>query len=271
MPRRAARPTAAAQRLLEPEQRRCWLCDGPLWVAYHSRRTVTTLEGLVALTLVVRTCRNRDCARFHQPYHAAIAAEIDAALALGIDPVLISLHSFTPHWKGVARPWHAGILWDEDHRVAHYLLAALRADAGLVVGDNEPYSGSLEGDTLYTHGTRLGLRHGLIEIRPGRNGGARVRRPAGDELTRQLELFIWGRNIAAEHLHHHVVCISCGAVVHVHDETVRAALQKVARESGYALADEELTFRGFILSGLARRYGGGRRDSWCGTQPIGDP
>lgn len=42
---------------------------------------------------------------------------------------------------------------------------------------------------------------GLIDIRPGRNGGARVRRPAGDELTRQLELFIWGRNIAAEHLH----------------------------------------------------------------------
>ena len=42
---------------------------------------------------------------------------------------------------------------------------------------------------------------GLIEIRPGRNGGARVRRPAGDELTRQLELFIWGRNIASEQLH----------------------------------------------------------------------
>jgi len=42
---------------------------------------------------------------------------------------------------------------------------------------------------------------GLIEIRAGRNGGARVRRPAGDEFTRQLELFIWGRNIAAEHLH----------------------------------------------------------------------
>jgi GntR family transcriptional regulator, transcriptional repressor for pyruvate dehydrogenase complex len=42
---------------------------------------------------------------------------------------------------------------------------------------------------------------GLIEIRPGRGGGARVRRPAGDELTRQLELFIWGRNIGVEHLH----------------------------------------------------------------------
>lgn len=42
---------------------------------------------------------------------------------------------------------------------------------------------------------------GLIEIRPGRNGGAKVRRPAGDELTRQLDLFIWGRNIGVEHLH----------------------------------------------------------------------
>jgi DNA-binding FadR family transcriptional regulator len=42
---------------------------------------------------------------------------------------------------------------------------------------------------------------GLIEIRPGRNGGAKVRRPAGDELTRQLQLFIWGREISVEHLH----------------------------------------------------------------------
>ena len=50
--------------------------------------------------------------------------------------------------------------------------------------------------------------------------------------------------VAAEHLHHHVVCTACGAVQHVHDESVRSALQKVARESGYALVDEELMFRG---------------------------
>ena len=50
--------------------------------------------------------------------------------------------------------------------------------------------------------------------------------------------------VAAEHLHHHVVCTSCGAVRHVHDETVRPALQRVARESGYVLAEEELTFSG---------------------------
>jgi Fur family ferric uptake transcriptional regulator len=64
-------------------------------------------------------------------------------------------------------------------------------------------------------------------------------------LARRTE--IAGRalyEIAAEHLHHHVVCTQCGAVTHVHDETVRAALQRVARESGYTLADEELTFSG---------------------------
>jgi Fe2+ or Zn2+ uptake regulation protein len=64
-------------------------------------------------------------------------------------------------------------------------------------------------------------------------------------LARRTE--IAGRalyEMAAEHLHHHVVCTECGAVTHVHDETVRAALQRVARESGYALADEELTFSG---------------------------
>jgi hypothetical protein len=78
MPRREPRPAATSQRLLAPQHRRCWLCDGPLWVAYHSHRTVTTLEGLVFLTLVVRTCRNRECSRFHQPYRP----EEEGALAL---------------------------------------------------------------------------------------------------------------------------------------------------------------------------------------------
>jgi Fur family transcriptional regulator, stress-responsive regulator len=50
--------------------------------------------------------------------------------------------------------------------------------------------------------------------------------------------------IASEHLHHHVVCTSCGEVAHVHDDAVRAALHRVARESRYVLEDEELTFRG---------------------------
>jgi predicted N-formylglutamate amidohydrolase len=100
-------------------------------------------------------------ARFHRPYHARIAREITSA---GTAPVLLSMHSFTPSWKGRARPWAVGVLWDRDARLARPLIAALER-AGFTVGDNEPYSGELENDCLYRHGTMNGLPHALIEIR----------------------------------------------------------------------------------------------------------
>ncbi len=106
----------------------------------------------------------RRIARVYRPYHAAIAAQIDALAARGEVPVLISVHSFTPSWKGQSRPWQVGVLWDRDDRLARPLLTALRA-LGLVVGDNEPYSGALQGDTMWQHGTRKGLPHVLIELR----------------------------------------------------------------------------------------------------------
>jgi Fur family ferric uptake transcriptional regulator len=58
--------------------------------------------------------------------------------------------------------------------------------------------------------------------------------------------------IAAEHRHHHVVCTSCGAVAHVHDEALRAAFAQVRRESGFELADTELTFYGTCPACTAR-------------------
>jgi hypothetical protein len=75
------------------------------------------------------------------------------------------MHSFTQAWKGVPRPWSVGVLWDKDPRLALPLLAALREIPGIEVGDNEPYSGQLKGDTLYRHGTARGLAHALIEVR----------------------------------------------------------------------------------------------------------
>jgi predicted N-formylglutamate amidohydrolase len=103
--------------------------------------------------------------RFHMPYHSALRREIDGALASGIVPVLFSVHSFTPRWRDVPRPWHVGVLWDEDRRFSDSLIAGLSRMGDLIVGDNEPYSGALEGDTLNVHGTRRGLAHALIEIR----------------------------------------------------------------------------------------------------------
>ena len=104
-------------------------------------------------------------ARYHRPYHAAVAAAIEASLAAGAPPTLVSVHSFTPVWKGAPRPWHVAILWDRDPRLAAPLLEAFRAEEGFTVGDNEPYHGALEGDTMWTHGTARGLPHALIEVR----------------------------------------------------------------------------------------------------------
>ena len=107
----------------------------------------------------------RRIARFYRPYHEAIEEAVEAGIAAGRPPAIFSVHSFTPVWRGVSRPWHVGVLWDRDPRLARPLIEALREDPRLVVGDNEPYSGALRNDTLYRHGTRRGLAHALIEVR----------------------------------------------------------------------------------------------------------
>lgn len=127
--------------------------------------------------------REQRIARYYQPYHGAVSAEIDNAMAAGVAPVLVSIHSFTPVMKGVARPWHAGILWDKDSRLAAPLLTHLRRDPALVVGDNEPYSGILRGDTLWQHGTRRGLAHAIIEIRQDLIGDERGQAAWGERLA----------------------------------------------------------------------------------------
>jgi predicted N-formylglutamate amidohydrolase len=104
-------------------------------------------------------------ARFHRPYHEAIDQAIETGIAAGKPPVLLSVHSFTQAWKGVARPWASGILWDKDPRFALPLLEGLLTIPDVEVGDNVPYSGQLKGDTLYRHGTLRGLAHALVEVR----------------------------------------------------------------------------------------------------------
>jgi predicted N-formylglutamate amidohydrolase len=103
----------------------------------------------------------RRIAAWHAPYHAAITRALDR---VGPGAVIVSLHSFTPAWKGVARVWDYGVLYDRDIRLAGPLMRRLE-QAGYTVGDNEPYHGALDGDTLNVHGTRRGLPHVLIEMR----------------------------------------------------------------------------------------------------------
>jgi predicted N-formylglutamate amidohydrolase len=102
--------------------------------------------------------------QFYRPYHSAIAEQIAAQRSAGMVPTIVSMHSFTPVWKGFKRPWEVGVLWDKDGRLAYPLMKAL-AKAGFTMGYNEPYKGELENDCMYVHGTGNGLPHVLIEIR----------------------------------------------------------------------------------------------------------
>ncbi len=104
-------------------------------------------------------------AGYYEPYHQAIERAVEAAIAVGTPPVIVSVHSFTQALKGTWRPWQVGVLWDKDPRLALPLLAALRSIPDIEVGDNVPYSGQLKGDTLYRHGTMGGLAHALVELR----------------------------------------------------------------------------------------------------------
>lgn len=105
--------------------------------------------------------------RYHRPYHAQADAMLDAMIARqSRTPIIFSIHSFTPQLQGrPPRPWHVGVLYADDRRLADPMMAALAEQSDIVVGDNEPYSGKLTNDCMATHGISRGLPHVLIEVR----------------------------------------------------------------------------------------------------------
>lgn len=103
---------------------------------------------------------------FFQPYHGAIGERLDAFEAEGQVPVLLSIHTCTPVFNQVVRPWHMGVMWDRDPRVAVPLMERLRRVEGVCIGDNEPYSGRHPYDfTIDHHAERRGLPHVGVEVR----------------------------------------------------------------------------------------------------------
>jgi predicted N-formylglutamate amidohydrolase len=119
------------------------------------------------------------------PYHACILQELERRARAAQPTVLIAMHSFTPSFKGVARPWHVGVLYNRDTRLAHALLGLLREDPALVVGDNEPYAVSdLSDYGVVEYGERLGNLHVELEIRQ-------------DLLSSEATQAVWGQRVAA--------------------------------------------------------------------------
>jgi len=101
-----------------------------------------------------------------RPYHARIVSEFERRAATAQPSVLIAMHSFTPTFKGVSRPWHVGLLYNRDVRLGRALIELLRRDPELVVGDNEPYSvDDLSDYGVVVYGEKRGILHVELEIR----------------------------------------------------------------------------------------------------------
>lgn len=118
------------------------------------------IPGNAALDAAGREARLE---RFWNPYHEAIAAEIDRLAP----KMLFTLHSFTARLEtdaGPRRPWQVGILYNRDERAPRIAMPLLEA-RGLIVGDNEPYSGRLLNATMNLHAESRGLPYLAIEIR----------------------------------------------------------------------------------------------------------
>ncbi len=134
--------------------------DDPTSMPEESDGTVVPVNQ--ALTQAGRQCR---IAEILEPYHQTIAARLQAIRSRGQVPMILSIHSFTPVFKGFVRPWQAGVLWNQDGRLAMAIKSALEA-RGFVVGDNKPYSGQdRHGYTLPRHAEEAGFPHVLIELR----------------------------------------------------------------------------------------------------------
>ncbi len=139
-------------------------CNRPL-TAPSSIAAVSDGTEIAANVAASGAQRAQRVAEIFAPYHEAIGAQLDARAARGQPTLLIALHSFTPAFAGTARPWHAGVLYQHDNRLAMALKPLLEAD-GLTVGDNEPYSVSDATDyAIPVHGEARGLPHLELEIR----------------------------------------------------------------------------------------------------------
>ncbi len=151
--------------------------QGPAVLSNFSRLVIDPNRGEDDPTLIMRLYdgtiiaanksvdaaeRERRLDTMHRPYHKAVAGVV----ATIQNPVLVSIHSFTPQLRGrPPRPWQIGVLYAHDRRLADPLMVRLAQEPDLCVGDNQPYTGHLQGDTMDQHALRHGHGHVLIEIR----------------------------------------------------------------------------------------------------------
>ncbi len=145
---------------------------------------ISEIHPIPGNTGITAAARAERVARFYRPFRAALAECLDARLAGGRRPVLISVHSFTPVYDGVRRETELGILHDGDRRFADAMLDEVSAREGLVVHRNRPY-GPRDGvtHTLATAAIPRGLLNVMLEIRNDLVAAAEGQRQMGAWLA----------------------------------------------------------------------------------------
>ena len=155
--------------------------DAPLFLSGYSRLLIdlnrplgsatsipasseaTPIPGNCGITAQERAARE---AAYFVPFRDAVAAHLDGRAREGRPAMVLGVHSFTPVFLGVARPWQVGMLYAAAAEMAGAVIAALREDRAICVGDNEPYRIESEHDhTVPVHGDARGLPAALLEVR----------------------------------------------------------------------------------------------------------
>jgi predicted N-formylglutamate amidohydrolase len=153
----------------------------------------TAIPGNQALSA---SARARRIALAYDPFHAAIEDVVSRRVAAKQETMLVSIHSFTPVYKGVSRPWHIGIIHDADRRLAAPLIGALSALRSVTVGVNEPYSpADRVYFTLERHARSRGLPCAMIEIR-----NDEISAPAGQRKWADLLSGLLARSASEAHV-----------------------------------------------------------------------
>jgi len=132
---------------------------------------------------------------FHWPYHHAVDQAFARLRRAGPEPLFFSVHTFTPSLGGQDRVWDLGVLWNRDPRFAVPLIELLRAEGGLHVGDNQPYSGREIAYTLNLHAGAAGLAHCAIEVRQDHCESEAGLARMADLLARALERILGMPNL----------------------------------------------------------------------------
>lgn len=176
--------------------------DAPLFLAGYSRLLIDLNRPLqapssipeISEATVIPGNRGIDAAErarrqeaWFTPFHDRVAGFLDARAAAGLPATVIGVHSFTPVYLGLRRPWHAGILYGAARDFGAALVRGLAAEPGLVIGDNEPYRIEAAMDyTVPVHGDARGLDAVLLEVRQDLLGDAAGWEDWADRLARVL-------------------------------------------------------------------------------------